>query len=290
MKLSKLFKNTKTARHILNNVMSKSGQMISTDIETMVIGPSNLEDGIYKIDTLDVLPQVFERFSCDDFPQYFDDTYTACVTFSKAELNDLIAHASKDKTRPYLCGVFVGNGEVVATNGHIMRIIKRVVNSEVVLNVNTLKKIESIMKKKDTAFIEIGADFFQCKLGDIKVIGRLVKREYPKYQEVLPSLKKLVTTFKINILPDFKKLKPLLDSNLRVTVKSNGNKLCLYIPNTEYYKEIGICEGAVDFDVNLKYLIDNNLTALNYAFFNDLAPICQFEQSHIVGVLMPIKK
>lgn len=257
----------------------------------------------------------------DEFPHLsFSNTENEFVIQARqiSEIINKTSYAiSNDETRLYLNGIFLQETDsklrAVATDGHRLSIydsdlnqtqIDSLVNGIIIpkKGVHELKKIaeshpDSTLKiSVDDSFIYVSAD-------DAYFLSiRLIAREYPKYQAVIPNK----TTF---LLKTDKNI--FLDAVKRIRIMSNekSNGVRLQLTSSELvlsanHPSLGDAREkiAVNYDgneieigFNAKYLIDT-LSSLEegeveFEINNELSPVILKSQSipNYLGVIMPLK-
>lgn len=177
------------------------------------------------------------------------------VTVPVGSLADVYQYTSKDETRLHLNGVFFGNDEMVATDGCRLKILEVTGTGKngyilpresvrLLLRLCKLYKVESIN-------INLGESYAYVNTKHFNVRMRLINREYPRYQSVVP--KRYKTTLKIVQAIRYKDSKSILKyDKCRINV-SNGS-VTLY--NGVDTKTIGYCDVLEEFSfcINMKYL------------------------------------
>jgi DNA polymerase III sliding clamp (beta) subunit (PCNA family) len=132
------------------------------------------------------------------------------------------------------------------------------------------------------------------KIENVKLIGRLVKREYPKYKTVIPKKTEMKIT--IDKLPKLAEIKGLLNPRtFGVALKNKGqNVLVLEINHNgeKFTFDVGhCCDKFEAIGINFKYLENHlkiagsNILHLN----NSLSPIISYSGDCIKTVVMPLK-
>jgi DNA polymerase-3 subunit beta len=229
-----------------------------------------------------------------------------------------VSHAiSTDETRLYLNGIFFQQYDstlrAVAIDGHrlamldIPEFISRsnfLVDGIIVpkKGVNELKKISDTYPSENLRF-SVDDSFLYVNHGkDYYVSIRLISREYPKYQTVIPNK----TTFGLQVeknalLNAVKRIKILANektNGVKCTLKNNLLTVSTNHPSLgEAKEEIPIKYDGKEFNIgfNAKYLIDNltvlSDTEITMEFNNELSPVvvkCH-DMQDFLGIIMPLK-
>jgi DNA polymerase-3 subunit beta len=232
---------------------------------------------------------------------------------------DKTSHAiSTDETRLYLNGIYLqqldGKLRSVAIDGHRLALLdtaefiggnKHLADGVIVprKGVNELKKIADSNPGKDlTMSLDESFMFVQAN-NDYFLSVRLIAREYPKYQTVIPSK----TAFMFNIDRN-----AVLNAVKRVRIlsneKTNGIKFAIKDGElTISTKHAAMGEAvevlpvsysgkAMEIGFNAKYLMDS-LNVLNegseviFEFNNELSPVVikAADLPEFLGIIMPLK-
>ena len=257
----------------------------------------------------------------DDFPQLAFGNTDNEFNLNAKEILEIISktsHAiSTDETRLYLNGIYLQEIDsklrAVATDGHRLSLIDTQVDDnsiESLINgiiipkkgVHELKKIaESYPESKikisvDDSFMYVNAD--EKYLLSI----RLIAREYPKYQAVIPSKTSFtMTTDKETLFNAVRRIKIMSNE------KSNGVKVKLADREMTIMANHPSLGGArekinVDYDgkemeigFNAKYLVEALSSfeegEINMELNNELSPVVLKSVNHpnYLGIIMPLK-
>lgn len=217
--LKPIFKSvvSKNQRPILNNAMVVNNKILLTDIEThlYIKDTYQLKEGLHTLDTIDLLT---ENNGVDtiDFPLLAEniDIQDRAHLINIKLLEHSIKFASKDETRLYLNGLCVCKDNLVATNGHVLIFneIDYQGNESYIIPTKSIKVLIRLMKKYkfENVTMGFGEGFMIVDNSQFKLIVRTIKREYPKYQAVIPA--KFKYQFNVTNWINFKELKPLFNS------------------------------------------------------------------------------
>jgi DNA polymerase III sliding clamp (beta) subunit (PCNA family) len=278
---SKLSYLKKNKRPILNMIQVLPNGLQCTDLETDIKIKNNygLNEGLQKLDALGLLPS--DKSLEGEFPQLFITNKHARDNVT-VKINDLfycLKFASSDETRLYLNCVAFDNSNMVAIDGHTMKTYKTEQLSESYLIPKTsLKVLEGLIKgfkiketitfSFDDSFAYSDNEFFSFK-------ARLIKREFPKWQTVVPV--KFKYNFLMSDLPSLKTIKPLLNPRTSIIkIVSENKKLTLVIPDQDLSYPIGEYQGEnFQLGINMNYLerACNGEKLVCVKFNNELSPL-----------------
>ena len=241
----------------------------------------------------------------------------------KSDLNKMIAitnHAiSNDETRVYLNGLFfqeINNKlRVVATDGHRLSLIETETinnseNSSSYLSNGIIvpKKGVSELKRmtdQDGNLIKIAVDdsFLFAKVSDDYILSvRLIAREYPKYQAVIPNTtSSKLSTDRSRMYEAIKRIRIMTNeksNQVRLNVKENEMELSANHPSLGKAKEIvpiSYSGKPLEIGFNAKYLIDV-LSILDegdveFELNNEISPVVikSPKLDEYLGIIMPLK-
>jgi DNA polymerase III sliding clamp (beta) subunit (PCNA family) len=282
----------KNKRPILNMVQVTVDGLQCTDLETdiKIKNTFSLNQGLQKLDSLGLLPSSNDMIN--EYPELFlkTDYSRDTVTVKIDDLFYCAKFASNDETRLYLNCVAFDSGYMVGIDGHTMKTYKtKKLDESYLIPRTSLKVLDGLIKgykikgditfNFDDSFAYVDNEFFSFK-------SRLIKREFPKWQTVVPA--KYKYNLLMSDLPSLKTIKPLLNPKTNIVhVTSVNKKLSLVIPNQDLSYPIGEYQGD-DFTlgVNMTYLerACNGEKLVCLKFNNELAPL---EINN--AIVMPIK-
>ena len=259
--------------------------------------------------------------SADEFPQLNFQNQSSEFRLKTKQISHIInktQHAiSSDETRLYLNGIYFQLNDSklrsVAIDGHRLALLdthefigdnKFLVDGVIIprKGINELKKIADTYPEDDVSISLDDSFMFVNARNEYYLSIRLIAREYPKYQTVIPS--KTTNRFHIDrnaILNAVKRVKILSNE------KTNGIKLniapgLLTISTT--HPALGqanetlpiVYEGkATEIGFNAKYLIESlsvlNETDVTFEFNNELSPVVikADDLPEFLGIIMPLK-
>ncbi len=259
--------------------------------------------------------------SAEDFPQLSFQNQSSEFRLRTKQITHIInktSHAiSTDETRLYLNGIYLQLMEsklrAVAIDGHRLALLdtqefigeNKYLADGVIIprkGISELKKIAETYPDDEVSISLDDSFMFVNAKNEYFLSVRLIAREYPKYQTVIPS--KTTNRFHIDrnaILNAVKRIKILSNE------KTNGVKLNILpgelIVSTNH-PALGqaietlpiIYDGkATEIGFNAKYLIESlsvlNETDVTFEFNNELSPVVikADDLPEFLGIIMPLK-
>jgi len=259
--------------------------------------------------------------SAEEFPQLSFQNQSSEFRLKTKQISHIInktSHAiSTDETRLYLNGIYLQLTDrklrSVAIDGHRLALLdtnefigdnKFLADGVIVprKGITELKKIADTYPEDEVSISLDDSFMFVNAMNEYYLSIRLIAREYPKYQTVIPS--KTAHKFMIDrnaILNAVKRIKILSNE------KTNGVKLNIQ-PNelivSTNHPALGqaIETLPISFDgkpteigFNAKYLIENlsvlNETDVTFEFNNELSPVVikADDLPEFLGIIMPLK-
>lgn len=259
--------------------------------------------------------------SSEEFPHLtFENAGTEFFLKSSDIVNFInkISHAiSTDETRLYLNGIYLQQIDsvlrTVAIDGHRLAMVnvpEFIARSNFLVDgiivprkgVNELKKIaetyanDNLRLSVDDAFLYVNYS------NEYFVSIRLISREYPKYQTVIPN--KTTSSFVVDknaFLNAVKRIRILANEKTHGIKCNLKNGILTVLTNHpsmgEAKEELPIKYEGKEFNIgfNAKYLIDTlsvlNDTEILFEFNNELSPVvvkCH-DMPNFLGIIMPLK-
>lgn len=256
-----------------------------------------------------------------DYPMINFDHGSEKITVNSSEISKIIEKTfyavSTDETRIFLNGIFFqqfnGKLRAVAIDGHRLALldtdteatgIEKLTNGVIVprKGINELKKMSEV--NSDGA-IEVSLDdsFIYFSYNDEYFISvRLISRDYPKYESVIPSKTSSTLEFERDkMLQAVKRIKLLSNEKTNgIKLKFSENFVTIEAnhPSLGEAKEeltIKYSGEPIEIGFNAKYLIDS-LNVLEgsdviFEFNNELSPVIVKSQKlpKYLGIIMPLK-
>jgi DNA polymerase-3 subunit beta len=259
--------------------------------------------------------------SADEFPQLNFQNQSSEFRLKTKQLAHIInktSHAiSTDETRLYLNGIFFQMTDSklrsVAIDGHRLALLdtneimgenKFLVDGVIIprKGISELKKISETYTDEDIA-ISLDDSFMFVNARDEYFLSiRLIAREYPKYQTVIPA--KTSNKFHIDrnaILNAVKRIKILSNektNGIKLNVANNVLTISTNHPALGQANEtlpIAYDGKATEIGFNAKYLVDSlsvfNDTDVTFEFNNELSPVVikADDLPEFLGIIMPLK-
>lgn len=257
----------------------------------------------------------------DEYPQVNFENSGKPFQLKSSEISKIIAktsHAiSNDETRINLNGIYLQELDSklrsVAIDGHRLALLdihkfdsdNSSLKDGVIIpkkGIIEIKKISDSYPESDLT-ISLDESFLYLSANDEYFLSvRLIAREYPKYQTVIPA--KTAFSMKVDkesLLNAVKRIKILSNektNGIKLGVNQNTLTISANHPSLGHAKEeINISYSGDDIEIgfNAKYMIES-LTVLEneeiiFEFNNELSPvICRSEtEPDFLGIIMPLK-
>ncbi len=276
---------TKTTRPLLTRAVVGMNNLMLTDLDTIIEFNDNfgLEKGFYDIKTIGLTNPVDEDI--DEYPHglfNFDINEIFSFSWSQKGIESFLPFCSKDETRRNLNGVAINLNHLVATDGHVLKcesLGENKTDESFIMPLESLQILNKLLKKyktKDRFMFYLNEEYFVVKNDNFNFKGRLIKREYPKWQAVIPN--KYQHEFTINNWLDYKELKPLFNRNNAIKIELNEGAVVVTIHGHDKTYIIGQCPHALSlkFGFNAKLFdtcVENNKEEIKVKFNNELAPM-----------------
>lgn len=257
----------------------------------------------------------------DDFPHLAFENKNSEFTLSSESMLDIINktfHAiSNDETRLFLNGIYLQEVEsklrVVATDGHRLSLVDTDIENSTLDNlvngiiipkkgVYELKKIAETFSDKNIK-ISVDDSFMYVNAEEKYFLSvRLIAREYPKYQAVIPSKTSFTLKADKNLLFDaVRRIKIMSNEKSNgVRVKLEGRDMVVManhpsLGNARETIQVDYDGKDMEIGFNAKYLMDT-LSTLNdgevvFELNNELSPVVIKSQlmPNYLGIIMPLK-
>jgi DNA polymerase-3 subunit beta len=259
--------------------------------------------------------------SSEEFPQLAFQNQSSEFRLKTKQISHIInktSHAiSTDETRLYLNGIYLQMSDsklrAVAIDGHRLALLdthefigenKFLVDGVIVpkKGISELKKIADVYPEEDLAISLDDSFMFVNAKNEYFLSIRLIAREYPKYQTVIPA--KTTNRFHIDrnaVLNAVKRIK-ILSNEKNNGIKLNVQPGQLIISTNHPALGQAVETLPINFDgkgteigFNAKYLIET-LSVLNegdvtFEFNNELSPVVikADDLPEFLGIIMPLK-
>ena len=260
-------------------------------------------------------------YGSDDYPRLNFSTNENSFTLASDQILEIINRTSyaisTDETRLFFNGIFLQDVDSrlrsVATDGHRLALIESDlvdVHSEALVNgiivprkgIFELKKMAET-DPENTINISIDESFLFANVNHRYYLSiRLIAREYPKYQAVIPSK----TTYILNVdrnafLNSVRRIKIMANektNQVRINLQENSMVLAANHPSFGHAAEkmnVEYSGKEIEIGFNAKYLIDTfqNLPEgeVVVEFNNEFLPfvVRSNNLSDFLGIIMPLK-
>ncbi len=260
-------------------------------------------------------------YNSEDFPQLSFEIGGKPLPILSTQLSDIInktVHAiSTDETRLYLNGIYLQETEsklrAVATDGHRLSLVDTQVEDnkcENLMNgiiiprkgVFELKKLSEAFPTEELK-LSVDESFLYANANDKYFLSiRLIAREYPKYQAVIPSKTSFtMTTDKMTFFNAIRRIKIMSNeksNGVRVHLKNNEMTIMANHPSLGDAREkinVDYAGKEMEIGFNAKYLVDTLATfdegEISLELNNELSPVLIKSNTHpnYLGIIMPLK-
>ncbi len=257
----------------------------------------------------------------EDYPHVSFENNSELIPLKSNDLITIInrtSHAiSNDETRMNLNGIYFQQLDqklrAVAIDGHRLALIDlknfSTNNQSLIDGVIVPKKGIHELKKLADAYtdadlhIYLDESFLYASANEEYFLSiRLIAREYPKYQTVIPSK----TAFAVNIereslLNAVKRIKLLSNektNGIKLNLTESELKLSANHPSLGHATEVLPIEQTdkeIEIGFNAKYMIDTlsilDVNEIVFEFNNELSPVIirSTEEDNFLGIIMPLK-
>lgn len=246
------------------------------DLETYVVihDTLELEPGYYDIKALGLVGPVSELK--EPFPTNISSKLKEVekVTLPIEQLFRCNEFSSRDETRRCLNGVAFDDGHIVAVDGHRMikfETSKKLKNQYIFPrpSLTVLEKFAKSFKVKGDVTVRFGDDFAWVITDKFTLKARLIKREFPRWQTIVPKNYRM--SVELKNMPSLKELKPLLSKRTSGIVLTAGcGVVTLTVgdqPKEKFSREVGVWHNQDEFRVgfNMEYLetaLDGNTSGV----------------------------
>ncbi|MCF8009023.1 MAG: DNA polymerase III subunit beta [Halanaerobiales bacterium] len=151
-------------------------------------GNSKFEINCYNADEYPQLPRVKEPKTLEV------DSSKLVEAFNKVKVA-----ASTDETTPNLCGVYLSEGDFVATNKYRMATMETNIKTDsMILPAKSASEVVKLGADK----IEYSDNYIKFIAGDTVLISRLIEGQFPNYNQVIPDDAKTYITTHVKTLND----------------------------------------------------------------------------------------
>lgn len=259
--------------------------------------------------------------SAEEFPQLTFQNQSSEFRLKTKQISHIInktSHAiSTDETRLYLNGIYFqitdSKLRAVAIDGHRLALLdthefigenKFLVDGVIIprKGISELKKIADTYPEDDVSISLDDSFMFVNARNEYYLSIRLIAREYPKYQTVIPA--KTTNRFHIDrnaIMNAVKRIKILSNektNGIKLNIQKNELVISTNHPALGQASEnlpISYDGKSTEIGFNAKYLIESlsvlNETDVTFEFNNELSPVVIKAEDipEFLGIIMPLK-
>ena len=259
--------------------------------------------------------------STEDYPQVSFENSSQPIILKAKDITNIInktSHAiSSDETRVNLNGIYLQKLEsklrAVAIDGHRLALLdlngfdstNQVLEDGVIIpkkGILELKKLAENYQDKELR-VHIDESFLYVSVENECYLSiRLIAREYPKYQTVIPSKTSFSISLDRNALYDAVKRIRLLSNEktngIKFSIASSELKISADHPSLGHATEtlpLHYDGKEMEIGFNAKYMLDSlntlDVSEVNYEFNNELSPVVvrSNEEENFLGIIMPLK-
>lgn len=280
----------------LQYVYVNDGKLMTSDYDSYLVIDTDLKNGYHAVKTLGLTEPIehVTKFPLEAFKSREVLGVIDSHTISVKSLKFFTKFISKDMTRVFFTGLAINDGHFVACDGH--RLVKERLKwanvEDVIIPNQALKyllKLATMFNLKEVTFL-VHKEHVSIRHENFTLYINLIKREYPRWQAVIPS--KHSYKFTVNEWIDFKEFKPLFNKSMSCTISIEDKIVSLKIKghNTNFligYANDGIKDNIV---VNGKYLDDCIIGETIFIVGNNLSPIEFINNEGFTGVVMPMRE
>jgi len=297
------------------NIFDILKELPSSDIELIL----NENENTLKLNCGDIHYSLL-IYKSDDFPHLVfggdDNSFNLNAEQVLSIINKTSYAILNDETRLHLNGIFLqeveGKLRAVATDGHRLSLFETILsqpNNNTLINgiiipkkgVYELKKIAESHPNKSVT-VSVDDSFLYASTDNYFISIRLIAREYPKYQAVIPNKTSFTMVADKNTFADAVRRIKIMSNE-----KSNGVRV--HLNNTEItimanHPSLGDAQEKIpveyngkemEIGFNAKYLIDTIYTFdegdITLELNNELSPVIirSSTQPNYLGIIMPLK-
>lgn len=180
---------------ILDAVKVKDGNFIFTDLDTFVIVPTELEDGMYQVVGKDFIKSNYDP---KDYPEVIEKPEKEVASIKPVDFIPILKKAtvsiSDDETRPVLNAASVeikgGKMTMVTTDGFRLFFdntnIKGIKDSNFLLPVKNLNSLIGLLGE-DNISIREGKEAISFSNSNGEILVKKIIGDYPSYKQVFPA-------------------------------------------------------------------------------------------------------
>ena len=257
----------------------------------------------------------------DDYPQVTFENSSKPMNLKSKDILDIInktSHAiSSDETRVNLNGIYLQQLDsklrAVAIDGHRLALLdlnnfesmNSVLEDGVIVPKKGIQELKKLAESYNDANFTVSLDesFLYVSLEDECFLSiRLIAREYPKYQTVIPSKTSYSISLDRNALYDAVKRIRLLSNEktngIKFSIGHNNLKISADHPSLGHATETLPLEydgQEMEIGFNARYMLDSlntlDVAEISYEFNNELSPVIirSNEAENFLGIIMPLK-
>ncbi len=259
--------------------------------------------------------------SSDDYPQVTFENSSKPIILKSKDLLEVIgktSHAiSNDETRINLNGIYFQHIEsklrAVAIDGHRLALLdinnfqseNSVLSDGVIIPKKGIAELKKLADTYSEGEVKINIDesfLYASANEDYFLSVRLIAREYPKYQTVIPSKTSFSFTLeKSNLVDAVKRIRLLSNektNGIKFSITNTDLKISADHPSLGHATETLLIDydgNELEIGFNAKYMIEVltvlDVSEITFEFNNELSPVIvrSVEEENFLGIIMPLK-
>ena len=259
--------------------------------------------------------------NAEDYPQVTFENSSQPINLKSKDLLNIIgktSHAiSTDETRTNLNGIYFQHIEsklrAVAIDGHRLALIdinnfssdNNVLADGVIIPKKGIAELKKLADAYSESNIKINIDesfLYASANEDYFLSVRLIAREYPKYQTVIPSKTSFSFSLeKHNLLNAVKRIRLLSNektNGIKFSISHTELKISADHPSLGHATEtlaIDYQGNEMEIGFNAKYMLEVlnvlDVSDIIFEFNNELSPVIvrSTEEENFLGIIMPLK-
>lgn len=216
---------------ICNTIKVEDNTAFGWDGSVAITSPCDMADGLYDARYLKAGAAEFSQEDSTDYKVANSADLTADMTLSVDDLEWLSSAVCKDEARYYLCGIFIRNGGMAATNGHIAKFQKADIKmgEGFIMSDDMVKYILFLADEEKVKEIRVVTDTkkqIRAYVGQSEVIAQAIDGTYPTIDRVVPEDDKEANFDYAAFKAWFKVNKQILAIKDKISMKVSAGLFC----------------------------------------------------------------
>jgi len=205
MKILQKLANSTRELPILKNIKVQNNSAFATDLDMRITKQTDFDDGFYR-EGYAIPVSDNEASNFPDVSRMFSEnpvkTYTFNLDKFLKDLQFLSPSMSKEETRCYICGIVLHENNMIATNGHTLKMIDlysynvqfnnpeyqqgSIIPSKAIKFLIEILKAEK--KTRNTITMTLCQRGVSFSVGSYLLETKLIDGTYPEYKRVIPKI------------------------------------------------------------------------------------------------------